>query len=114
MHVTLTVTTSKEVQVQKCNENKMEATARKARAKLQAHKEFLYDIHSQAGDRGSHWMDVHGMDALVNKFERFTDPSALSGRISRWRRLNEWATMHGADPCEPRQLQVVKYIWSRV
>ena len=119
MPVTLTSSTDKEIRVTRTRKGGM-SKEDKAVAKLESHKEFMYDLYMAAGPRGQHWLEIHNeeemeerREVILSKLDKFTDPSALSGKKSNWRRWEQWAKARGVSPFEPRELEVARYIRSR-
>ena len=119
MPVALTSTTSREIHVARAC-RKGSSKEDKQLAKLQSHKEFMYDLYMAAGPRGQHWMESHNeeemeerREVILSKLDKFTDPGALSGKKSNWRRWEQWAKEKGICPFEARELEVAQYIRKR-
>ena len=119
MPVTLNGSANTEIQVAKSRRIGMSKEDKRA-AKLTAYKEFMYDLYIAAGPRGQHWMIIHDeeemgvrREVILSKLDKFTDPSALQGKRSNWRRWEQWAKERGICPFGPRELEVARYIRSR-
>ena len=117
--IALMGTTTEDIAVHGPAEMDLEKS-RKSDAKLDAHRQFMYGLFLQAGQRGSRWMEV--MDEseeqerrkiFLSKFGKFTDPATLGSKTAAWRRWKEWSDEQGIDAYNPRELKVAEYIRSR-
>ena len=119
MPIALMGTTSTTVQTKAIGEDDQSRDA-KEQKKLARYKEYLYEVYTSLGARGSLWMVANGQDEIderkavfLAKYDKFTNPQTLSSKLSNWKRWIEWASKNGVDVFTPRDLHVAKYIRSR-
>ena len=119
MPIALIGTTNTGIQTKALGEDDKSRSA-KIQKKLAAFKEYLYELYMAVGDLGALWMVAVGPDEIqtrkdifIAKFEKFTNPSTLTSKVSNWKRWIKWAGSQGVDIYGPSDLQVAKYIRSR-
>jgi hypothetical protein len=119
MPIALTGTTNTAIQTKALKEDDKSRSA-KTQKKLAAFKEYLYELYIAVGSLGTLWMiaecpnDIQTRkDIFIAKFEKFTNASTLTSKVSNWRRWREWAGSQGISIYTPRDLQVAQYILSR-